>query len=399
MAIDLQSTRYRTDVQNKQVQTRDLLPIVNDLEALDGSITGNTTVAAPFIPDNSIIVVGDNFQEVAEKAQGQIDAIITDITNLGNNEIKLAYYAEINTASGTIAKPTGSTIMLDQFYGGVDAVVSTIVGGKPTGEMPRTAGGALVDVTSFDASGNYTLSGLPSGFPCALIYNIKISAANYANVNLNYVIEYAEVGVTEDEINLSDVTTNNSTATKHGFLPKLSNVNTQYLNGQGNWATPSGIVNSFSTTTFTNQTSINVVHGFGVYPVVQVVDSTGAVVIPLSITNNTLNDFTVTFSVATTGTILATVGSPQAQTFISVSGNYNVLTTDRIILQTAAPTNVTLPTAIGNTGRMFTITNGSSGLVTVDTLLGQTLSGLPTVTLAPTDSLDVYSDGANYYIS
>lgn len=188
--MNLQSSRYRTDVQNKPIQTQDLIPIVNDLEALSAGGGGSTIVTAPFTPTNSTIIVGDDFQEVAEKAQGQIDAIIIDVTNLGNNEFKIAYFAEINAASGTITKPTGSTIMLDQFFGGIDAVISTISGGKPTGEMPITAGGILVDVTSFNTSGDFVLSGIPSAYPCALIYTIKISATNYANVDLEYVIEY-----------------------------------------------------------------------------------------------------------------------------------------------------------------------------------------------------------------
>lgn len=46
--------------------------------------------------------------------------------------------------------------------------------------------------------------------------------------------------VTESELVLSDVTTTNSSTTKHGLLPKLSNVSTEFLNGQGAWATPAG---------------------------------------------------------------------------------------------------------------------------------------------------------------
>lgn len=38
----------------------------------------------------------------------------------------------------------------------------------------------------------------------------------------------------------TDVPTNDSSISKHGFLKKLSNVSTEYMNGQGNWATPSG---------------------------------------------------------------------------------------------------------------------------------------------------------------
>jgi hypothetical protein len=46
--------------------------------------------------------------------------------------------------------------------------------------------------------------------------------------------------VLDSELSLSDVTTNNATSSRHGFLPKLSNVSTEFLNGQGAFATPSG---------------------------------------------------------------------------------------------------------------------------------------------------------------
>lgn len=150
---------------------------------------GSTTVTDPFNPTNTAIIVGDDFQDVAEKAQGQINDIVTNVTTLQNNEYKITYFAEINAATGTITKPTGSTILLDQFAGGADAYVSTIANGKPTGNFPTTAGGIVVDVSSFDANGNFTLSGTPSAYPCALIYILKIRAADYQNLTLDNIIE------------------------------------------------------------------------------------------------------------------------------------------------------------------------------------------------------------------
>ena len=41
-------------------------------------------------------------------------------------------------------------------------------------------------------------------------------------------------------INISDAVTNDSTTLKHGFLPKLSGVALQYLNGLGQWVAASG---------------------------------------------------------------------------------------------------------------------------------------------------------------
>lgn len=163
-------------------------------------VTGNggggagEVVTTPFTPIDSTIVVGDDFQLVAEKSQGQINSLITDVTTLQNNEYKITYFAQVSASSGTITIPTGGTIMLDQFAGSVDAYVSTISGGQPTGFNPTTAGGTIVDVSSFDASGNYVLTGTPSSYPVAIIYVFKIKAENWGNVSLDNIVEYDQTG-------------------------------------------------------------------------------------------------------------------------------------------------------------------------------------------------------------
>lgn len=48
-------------------------------------------------------------------------------------------------------------------------------------------------------------------------------------------------GLPETGLTLSDNTTNNADTSKHGFLPKLNNSETDFLNGKGAWAAPSGI--------------------------------------------------------------------------------------------------------------------------------------------------------------
>ena len=45
---------------------------------------------------------------------------------------------------------------------------------------------------------------------------------------------------TDATIATTDVTTNNASTSKHGWLPKLSNVATEFLNGQGAFTTPAG---------------------------------------------------------------------------------------------------------------------------------------------------------------
>jgi hypothetical protein len=44
----------------------------------------------------------------------------------------------------------------------------------------------------------------------------------------------------EAALALTDITTNNASTTKHGFLKKLSNSATEYMDGTGNWSAPAG---------------------------------------------------------------------------------------------------------------------------------------------------------------
>lgn len=125
-----------------------------------------------------------------------LTAIESRITNLENNEFKVAYFASVSSNSGTITIPTGATILLNQFPGGVDAYVSTIDTGQPTGKNPVTAGGVIVDVATFDASGNYTLTGVPNGYPVAIIYILKIDAKDWANLTTDNIIEYEKFDYT-----------------------------------------------------------------------------------------------------------------------------------------------------------------------------------------------------------
>lgn len=123
---------------------------------------------------------------------GVTPAVLARIEILENNEYKVWYSAEISAATGTITKPTGSTILLDQLPSGADAYVSTISNGQPTGNFPQTAGGAFVDVASFNASGAYTLSGTPSAYPVALIYVLKIDAKDWSNLVLDDIIDVGD---------------------------------------------------------------------------------------------------------------------------------------------------------------------------------------------------------------
>ncbi len=120
------------------------------------------------------------FSSAGGGGTGTLDTRVTTLENVTN---KVSYFYSIAAGTtGTITIPSGATIILDELYSGADAYLDTIVNGQPTGKSPFTAGGVAVDVTSFDALGNYTLNGTPSAYPVALIYQLSIKEKDKGNL-------------------------------------------------------------------------------------------------------------------------------------------------------------------------------------------------------------------------
>jgi hypothetical protein len=206
--------------------------------------------------------------------------------------------------------------------------------------------------------------------------------------------------ISDATISITDITTNNASTSAHGFLDKLPGGTTTFKRADGSWATPSGTVSSYLAQGFTAQTSVVVIHNFGVYPVVDIIDNTGEVIIPLSITHNSVNQFTLAMTASTTGTILASVGSPQPQAYVAITGTYAILSTDYTVNATSGTFTATLETAVSATGRIHVIKNSGAGLVTIATTSSQTIDGnaSATIILSQYDALTVQSDGSNWII-
>ena len=68
-------------------------------------------------------------------------------------------------------------------------------------------------------------------------------------------------------------------------------------------------------------------------------------------------------------------------------------------MNSTSATTFTLPTAVGNNGLTYDVTNANTGIVTLATVSSQTISGLSTVTLdSQWQSVTVRSDGSNWII-
>lgn len=82
----------------------------------------------------------------------------------------------------------------------------------------------------------------------------------------------------------------------------------------------------------------------------------------------------------------------------SQSTTYAILTTDFYVDCTGTIT-VTLPTAVGVSGKTYVITDTGIGVITVATTGGQTISGSATQTVAAGNSITLHGNGANWFLN
>ncbi len=130
----------------------------------------------------------------------------------------------VGTGGGTTSTAAGTTgIPLIGQGASADPVFGTaIVGGGGTG------------LTTLTAHALYAGNGTSS--PTAL----SVGATNTL-LHGNTGADPSYSAVVEADITLADNTTNNSSTSNHGFLKKLDNTGTHYMDGTGGWSTPSGL--------------------------------------------------------------------------------------------------------------------------------------------------------------
>lgn len=141
--------------------------------------------------------------------------------------------------------------------------------------------------------------------------------------------------INESHLSLSNNTTGNSDVSRHGFLPKLSGSNTQYLDGEGNWTTP-----------------------------------------------------TTTITIATLPRDVKTVST----------SDYTINTTTDDLIQITVSGVLTLHPADGHQGKMLTIDNAHTNAITVMPSGIQTIQGEAYQTIPSNSSITVYSDGSKWRI-
>lgn len=190
---------------------------------------------------------------------------------------------------------------------------------------------------------------------------------------------------------------------KYDGLPTQTGNAGKYLRTDGSgeyWDDiPGGTaVAGYTSSDFSGQTSVTVTHNFGAYPIVQVIDESGIELIPLNVTHTNTNEFVVTFVEETSGTIIASVGSPYIYNIQSKAVNYTLEASDTVVIATDEIT-LTLPTAVGIPGKVYTMKN-----VTTDVNVTAKGDGVELIdsdnefTIPPMSAIAVVSDGSQWWV-
>lgn len=109
------------------------------------------------------------------------------LTTLENNYELIQIWESVTTNTGTVTIPTNAQVEENRWANGIDAICTKIQG-VPIDEVAETSTNVPITVT-FDTSGNYTLSDIPSSYPVAIIYFISIKTKYVSNISLNQIID------------------------------------------------------------------------------------------------------------------------------------------------------------------------------------------------------------------
>jgi hypothetical protein len=118
------------------------------------------------------------------------------LQTLGDNYEYYEIFEIVTSDTGTVTKPSQSTILLDRYTDGVDAIITELDSQNfPIDAPARDALGNVI-TTTFDADGHYDLSATPVSPAVAIVYLIRIPAKYANNVTDSQIVN--KIGVSEE---------------------------------------------------------------------------------------------------------------------------------------------------------------------------------------------------------
>lgn len=162
---------------------------------MDKKISQLTSLSAPASDD--LLPIVDVSTSTTKKIT--VGAII------GDKYVRTTRFAIISSGtSGTVTLPASSEVVLDDFGGTVDAVVSETSGGYPTLISAKSSSGAVI-ATSFDSSGNWAFTGTPATYPVAILYRVRQKLLDFDSTASDIWGNSNVEQITKADIGLSNV--------------------------------------------------------------------------------------------------------------------------------------------------------------------------------------------------
>jgi hypothetical protein len=169
-----------------ELDTYDILQI--ECTVYDSLSTHISISSAGYTPELRIIDVIDqviNDNVTAINSTWSSDKISTILTEFGDKNVRTSRFELISSGtSGSITVAAGQTIILDDFGGTVDAVVTTVSGGRPTNYPSQDVSGQII-ATTLNSVGNWMFSGTPSSYPVAIVYRVRQKFSTYVDEDSN----------------------------------------------------------------------------------------------------------------------------------------------------------------------------------------------------------------------
>lgn len=175
----------------------------------------------------------------------------TSISNLGTITTGVWNGTAIDLGNGgtgySLTDPNADRIMFWDDSSGHVEWLTVGSGLSITGTTIAATGGTLADGDYGDitvsSSGSVLTVDLPASATVATddkVYIFDTSATDAKKYVTTQSIANLATPDSDATVTFTDITTNNSSTSKHGFLKKLSNVATEYMDGTGAWSAPTG---------------------------------------------------------------------------------------------------------------------------------------------------------------
>lgn len=143
---------------------------------------GATTETEPTVTSADIAGIATHKLIIPSAAVSGVTAGLISNTDyellhtLGDTVHEYEVFDSISSGTaGTVNKPAHGTVVFNQYEDGGDCLIVKVdTNGRPVDDPARDSSGNIITGT-IDASGNYTISAAPSGYPVALVWQVQLA--------------------------------------------------------------------------------------------------------------------------------------------------------------------------------------------------------------------------------